>query len=132
LLDALGSNDRPDRQFFGGAIALAAGHPPSAAVRRLVLMGSVGVPFEITPELDAVWATSHRCNQRGLLDIFAHYRSLVTDELAELRYQRASARFQESFAAMFPGPRQRLGRCDGQRRAGPSGDPAADAGHPRP
>ena len=45
---------------------------------------------------------------RGLLDIFAHDRSLVTDELAELRYQ-ASIRpgFQESFAAMFPAPRQR-------------------------
>ena len=44
----------------------------------------------------------------GLLDIFAHDRGLVTDELAELRYQ-ASIRpgFQESFSAMFPAPRQR-------------------------
>ena len=45
---------------------------------------------------------------RRLLDIFAHDRSLVNDELAELRYQ-ASIRpgFQESFSAMFPAPRQR-------------------------
>jgi 2-hydroxymuconate-semialdehyde hydrolase len=45
---------------------------------------------------------------RGLLDIFAYDRSLVNDELAELRYQ-ASIRpgFQESFSAMFPAPRQR-------------------------
>ena len=45
---------------------------------------------------------------RKLLDIFAFDRALVNDELAELRY-RASIRpgFQESFAAMFPAPRQR-------------------------
>ena len=44
---------------------------------------------------------------KSLLDIFAYSRELVTDELAELRY-RASIRpgFQESFAAMFPPPRQ--------------------------
>jgi 2-hydroxymuconate-semialdehyde hydrolase len=44
---------------------------------------------------------------RGLLDVFAFDRGLVSDELAELRY-RASIRpgFQESFAAMFPAPRQ--------------------------
>jgi 2-hydroxymuconate-semialdehyde hydrolase len=45
---------------------------------------------------------------RALLDIFAYDRSLVNDELAELRY-RASVQpgFQECFGAMFPGPRQR-------------------------
>jgi 2-hydroxymuconate-semialdehyde hydrolase len=45
---------------------------------------------------------------RALLDFFAFDRGLVNDELAELRYQ-ASIRpgFQESFAAMFPAPRQR-------------------------
>ena len=44
---------------------------------------------------------------KSLLDIFAYNRALVTDELAELRYQ-ASIRpgFQESFAQMFPAPRQ--------------------------
>jgi pimeloyl-ACP methyl ester carboxylesterase len=45
---------------------------------------------------------------RALLDLFAHDPALATDELAELRYQ-ASIRpgVQESFAAMFPAPRQR-------------------------
>jgi 2-hydroxymuconate-semialdehyde hydrolase len=45
---------------------------------------------------------------RKLLDIFAYDRGLVSDELARLRYE-ASIRpgFQESFAAMFPAPRQR-------------------------
>ncbi len=110
LLDALGI-EQTDLigNSFGGAIALALAIRHPQRVRRLVLMGSVGVPFEITPELDAVWGYQPSLGaMRGLLDIFAHDRSLVTDELAELRYQ-ASLRpgFQESFSAMFPAPRQR-------------------------
>jgi 2-hydroxymuconate-semialdehyde hydrolase len=94
---------------FGGALALALTIRAPERVRRLVLMGSVGVPFPITPGLDAVWGYEPSFEtMRGLLDIFAHSRALVTDELAELRYQ-ASIRpgFQESFSAMFPAPRQR-------------------------
>jgi len=110
LLDALGIAQADlVGNSFGGAIALALAIRHPQRVRRLVLMGSVGVPFAITPELDAVWGYQPSLSaMRGLLDIFAHDRSLVTDELAELRYQ-ASIRpgFQESFAAMFPAPRQR-------------------------
>lgn len=94
---------------FGGAIALrlAARHPQR--VHRLALMGSVGVDFPITEGLDTVWgyepsiAAMRRC-----LDFFAFDRSLVSDELAEVRY-RASIQpgFQESFGSMFPAPRQR-------------------------
>jgi 2-hydroxymuconate-semialdehyde hydrolase len=78
-------------------------------VRRLVLMGSVGVPFPITQGLDDVWGYQPSFEaMRKLLDVFAQDRALVSDELAELRYQ-ASIRpgFQESFCAMFPAPRQR-------------------------
>lgn len=94
---------------FGGAIALrfAVDHPDR--VDRLVLMGSVGVPFEITEALDAAWGYEPSLEtMRRMLDYFAYSRELVTDELAEIRYQ-ASIRpgFQESFAAMFPAPRQR-------------------------
>jgi 2-hydroxymuconate-semialdehyde hydrolase len=67
------------------------------------------VPFDITAGLDAVWGyTPSIQRMRELLDIFAFNRQLVSDELAQLRYQ-ASIRegFQESFAAMFPAPRQR-------------------------
>lgn len=94
---------------FGGAIALAFAIAYPQRVRRLVLMGSVGVPFELTPGLDKVWGYNPSLeNMRGLLDIFAYSRALVTDELAELRYQASIRRgFQESFAAMFPAPRQR-------------------------
>ncbi len=94
---------------FGGAIALATAIQHPNRVGRLVLMGSVGLSFPITHGLDAVWGyTPSFDTMRALLDIFAYDRSLVNDELAELRY-RASIQpgFQESFAAMFPAPRQR-------------------------
>ena len=89
------------------ALALAIRHPQR--VRRLVLMGSVGVPFPITKGLDDVWGYTPSIDaMRGLLDYFAYSRALVNDELAQLRYL-ASIRpgFQESFSAMFPAPRQR-------------------------
>ena len=94
---------------FGGGLALALAIRHPERVRRLVLMGSVGVPFAITPGLDAVWGYEPSFEaMRALLDIFAFDRTLVSDELAQLRYE-ASIRpgFQESFAAMFPAPRQR-------------------------
>jgi len=110
LLDALGIEQaHVVGNSFGGALALALAIRHPARVKRLVLMGSVGVSFAITPGLDAVWGYTPAIeNMRGLLDLFAYDRTLVNDELAELRYQ-ASIRpgFQESFAAMFPAPRQR-------------------------
>ena len=94
---------------FGGAIALrlAARHPDKVA--KLVLMGSMGIDFGITEGLERVWGYEPSFeNMRKVLDVFAHNRALVPDELAEVRY-RASMQpgFQESFAAMFPAPRQR-------------------------
>lgn len=93
---------------FGGALALALAIKHPQRVRRLVLMGSVGVPFVLTPGLDAAWGyTPSLAHMRALLDIFAFDRSRVTDELAQLRYQASiQPGFQESFGAMFPAPRQ--------------------------
>jgi len=94
---------------FGGGLALALAIEYPERVRRLVLMGSVGVSFPITEGLDDVWGYQPSLeNMRRLMDVFAFNKGLLTDELAEMRY-RASIRpgFQESFAAMFPAPRQR-------------------------
>lgn len=94
---------------FGGSLALALAIHHPERVDRMVLMGSVGVPFEITPGLDAVWGYEPAVeNMRDLMRIFAYDERLVTDELARLRYE-ASVRpgAQEAFASMFPAPRQR-------------------------
>lgn len=94
---------------FGGALALALTTRYPERFRRVVLMGSVGVPFRITPALDAVWGYEPSFeNMRRILDLFAYNRNLVNDELAEVRY-KASIRpgLQEAFSAMFPAPRQR-------------------------
>jgi len=110
LLDTLGiAQTDLVGNSFGGALALALAIKHPQRVRRLVLMGSVGVPFPITPGLDDVWGyTPSLANMRALLDIFAFDRARVTDELAQLRYQASiQPGFQESFAAMFPAPRQR-------------------------
>jgi len=93
---------------FGGALALSIAATVPERVDRLVLMGAVGVPFEITEGLDRVWGYEPSlASMRSLLDLFAFDRALVSDELARLRYA-ASVRpgFQESFSAMFPAPRQ--------------------------
>jgi 2-hydroxymuconate-semialdehyde hydrolase len=110
LLDALGL-EQTDLvgNSFGGALAMAIAIRHPRRVRRLVLMGSVGVPFEITEGLDKVWGYTPSFEaMRELLDYFSWDRALVNDELAQLRYE-ASIRpgFQESFSAMFPAPRQR-------------------------
>lgn len=94
---------------MGGGIALhvAAEHPER--VNRLVLMGSVGVPFPITDGLDAVWGFELSLDaMRSMMDLFAFNRALVTDELARLRFEAASLPgVQEAYSRMFPGPRQR-------------------------
>ncbi|HLG78856.1 MAG TPA: alpha/beta hydrolase [Ktedonobacteraceae bacterium] len=93
---------------MGAAVALAAAVTHPERVRRLVLMGPMGVRFPITEGLDAVWGyTPSVENMKHLIDIFAYDRRLVTDQLAEQRY-RASIRpgVQEAFSSMFPTPRQ--------------------------
>lgn len=93
---------------FGGALALALAVHHPARVRRLILMGAAGLEFELTPGLDAVWGYEPSLDaMRELIGLFAYDQSLVTDELAKMRY-RASIRpgVQESYSRMFPPPRQ--------------------------
>lgn len=93
---------------FGGGISLAFAIKNPEKVNKLTLMGSVGVNFKLTEGLNKVWGYKPSFeNMRELMDIFAYDRNLVTDELAQLRFQ-ASIRegFQETFGNMFPEPRQ--------------------------
>ena len=72
-------------------------------------MGSVGVPFPLTPGLDTAWGyTPSHENMAKLIALFAYNQALLTNDLVAVRYQ-ASLRpgVQDAFGAMFPAPRQR-------------------------
>lgn len=109
VLDALGvERTSVVGNSFGGALALGLATRHPERVDRLVLMGSVGVRFELTPGLDAVWGFEpSMAAMRALLDVFAFDRSLVDDDLARLRLAAATRPgVQEAYRAMFPPPRQ--------------------------
>lgn len=110
LLDVLGvERTSVVGNSFGGAMALRLARFHADRIDRLVLMGSVGVPFPITKGLDDVWGYEPSVeNMRELLGLFAYDTSRMTDDLAKDRYAAsikdgADARF----SAMFPAPRQR-------------------------
>jgi len=110
VLDALGV-DRAHvvGNSFGGSLALALAIRHPERVRRLGLMGAVGLSFPLTPGLDAVWGYEPSVEaMAALLRTFTATPAPGIEELAELRYQ-ASIRpgVQEAYAAMFPAPRQR-------------------------
>jgi 2-hydroxymuconate-semialdehyde hydrolase len=94
---------------MGGAIALSIAVAWPQAVRRLVLMGSMGVAMALPQGLDAVWGYTPGAEQmRRVIGLFAHNRDLITDELVELRYRASlDPPVRDSWAAMFPEPRQR-------------------------
>jgi 2-hydroxymuconate-semialdehyde hydrolase len=94
---------------FGGALALALAINHPQRVDKLVLMGAAGTDFKLTPGLDAVWGYEPSIdNMRKIVQLFAWDKSLLTEDLVRMRYE-ASVRpgYQESYAAMFPAPRQR-------------------------
>jgi 2-hydroxymuconate-semialdehyde hydrolase len=94
---------------MGGAVALSIARARPHAVRRIVLMGSMGVAMALPAGLNTIWGYTPGVPQmREVIGLFAHDRRLITDELVELRYQ-ASLRpeVRDSWQAMFPEPRQR-------------------------
>jgi pimeloyl-ACP methyl ester carboxylesterase len=94
---------------FGGGIALrlATRHPDR--VNKMVLMGSMGVDFELTEGLDAVWGYDGTLEgMKKVMGYFAYDKSLTSGDLAQARYEGATQPgFQEAFSSMFPAPRQR-------------------------
>ena len=77
---------------FGGAIVLHAADQHPQRVNRLVLMGSVGVPFPITAGLDAVWGYEPSLeSMREIMDYFAYDKDLLTGDLAQVRFKASTA-----------------------------------------
>lgn len=93
---------------FGGALALRLATEQPERVDRLVLMGSVGVPFGLTPGLNGVWGFVPTLDgMRSVLDLFAYDQANISEDLAGLRLAAATRPgVAEAFAAMFPAPRQ--------------------------
>ena len=94
---------------FGGGIALrlATKHPDR--VDKMVLMGSMGVPFELTEGLDNVWGFEGTLeHMKTVMGYFAYDQKLTSGDLAQARFEGATQPgFQEAFSSMFPAPRQR-------------------------
>ena len=110
LLDALGV-DHVDviGNSMGGAVALSMAVARPSAVRRVVLMGTMGVAMALPAGLDAVWGyTPSVEGMREVIGLFAYDRGLISDDLVRLRYEASlQPSVRDSWAAMFPAPRQR-------------------------
>ena len=110
LLDALGLQQVDVvGNSFGGAIALHLARKHPRRVRRLALMGAVSLSFDITPGLELVWAYRPSLEaMRGLMKVFAHDQSLISDDLIASRYQVSTQRGMDKvYESLFPAPRQR-------------------------
>lgn len=94
---------------FGGSLTLWLAAQHTEYFDRLVLMGPGGWPSLVNDNLEQLWSYKPSVeNMKRLMDIMAFDRALVTDELAQLRYQatiREGA--QETFERVFPPPYQR-------------------------
>ncbi|MEI2819730.1 MAG: alpha/beta hydrolase [Marmoricola sp.] len=135
LLDALGiEKTHVVGNSFGGsmALALAIAHP--SRVDKLVCMGAVGVPFEITAGLDAVWGyePSEELMGRLMRETFAYDPALVTDELVHLRYLASIRPGVQEVRLHVSRATPALGRCHGPPRSRPPRDPPPHLDDPRP
>jgi 2-hydroxymuconate-semialdehyde hydrolase len=94
---------------MGGAVALSMAVARPAAVRRLVLMGTMGVAMPLPAGLDAVWGYAPGVEaMREVIGLFAYDRGLINDDLVRMRYEASlDPPVRDSWAAMFPPPRQR-------------------------
>jgi pimeloyl-ACP methyl ester carboxylesterase len=88
---------------MGGGVALRIASQRPELVNKMVLMGTTGCAFEITPGLAKVWGyRPSPANMYDILKLFLYDQSQATSDLAELRYKASiQPGFQESWEAMF-------------------------------
>jgi len=100
---------------MGGAIALHLLMEAPERFSRVVLMGPIGAPHTITPEIDRLWGFYEDPSVkmfRNVIRWFVYDDAFIADRLdviAKTRYEAAmNPDVQRSFKAMFPAPRQKV------------------------
>jgi len=94
---------------MGGALSMHVASRRPDLVKKLILMGAVGIHHEISEPLDRIWGYEASVEEmRELIKLFSYSQEAANnEELVRLRYE-ASIRpdVKQSFEAMFPEPRQ--------------------------
>jgi 2-hydroxymuconate-semialdehyde hydrolase len=100
---------------MGGAIALHLLMQAPARFSRVVLMGSLGAPHTITPEMDRLWGFYEDPAIemfRNVIRWFVYDDAFIADKLDSITQTRFEAAMKpevrRSFVAMFPAPRQKV------------------------
>jgi 2-hydroxymuconate-semialdehyde hydrolase len=94
---------------FGGALSLHVAHRRPDLVKKLILMGSVGVQHKISYGLDRVWGYEPSLqSMRELIELFSYNENAAkNEELVRMRYEASiKPESKEAFAAMFFDSRQ--------------------------
>lgn len=98
---------------MGGAIALHLLMEAPERFERVMLMGPIGTPHSITPELDRLWGFYDDPSVklfRGIIRWFVYDDTFIAaqlDTIAQTRFEAAmKPDVQRSYKAMFPAPRQ--------------------------
>lgn len=94
---------------MGGALALALAYRYPTRIRKMVLMGSVGISFELTTALDYVWGYEPSTQaMEQVIRYMAWDQNRINDDLVKLRYEASMVPgVQEHYSAAFAAPRQR-------------------------
>ncbi|KKK36484.1 2-hydroxy-6-oxo-2,4-heptadienoate hydrolase [Mesobacillus campisalis] len=94
---------------FGGAMALHVAHRRPDLVKKLILMGSVGVQHKLSYGLDRVWGYEPSLqSMRELIQLFSYNQDAAkNEELVRMRYEASiKPESRDAFAAMFYDSRQ--------------------------